>query len=179
MEIFVIWFVISITLCQCIYVYLHKNKLEKMLVKEQQLSDFSSARMKLMHMVASGEISIDSSFFKYVYSATSYSIRALFFYEDKAKALDNINILKTSIPHLLNENIDKELLELNNEQKEIFCQVTANVLLMYLDYHVIEKLLFSAARKNLAKYVQKNKSVSEIIEYPEKLYNYSAMPLAA
>lgn len=179
MESFIVWLVIIITLGQCLYVYLHSNKLAKMLINEQQLSDFSSARMKLIHMVASGEISVNSSFFKYIYSATSYSIRALFFYEDKAKALNNINILKESIPHLLNENIDKELLELNNEQKEIFCQVTANVLFMYLDYHVIEKFLFTAARKNLSKIFQKNKSFSEIIEYPEKLYTYSAIPIAA
>ena len=144
-----------------------KRKLEK----ERMISEFSEDRMKLIKMVNAGEINPHSSFFKYIFSSTSFSIRALFFYENKEEALKHISVLKEISPHILNDSIKDEIQDLNYEQKQLFVRVTLNVLTLYLDFHLIELILFNLMKTNSKK--KKKKKVARQIEYPQKLYNYS------
>lgn len=147
-----------------------ENYLKQRLEKEIMISEFSEDRMKLIKMVNSGEINPHSSFFKYIFRSTSFSIRALFFYENKVEALKHISVLKEISPHILNENMKNEIHELNYEQRQLFVRVTLNVLKLYLNFHVLEHILFEIIKKTSK---SKIRFSTNRVEYPQKLYDYS------
>ena len=117
------------------------------------ISFFSKTRMDVIKMIHIGEIDVNSCYFKYILSATSYSIRALYYYNSKNKALENIAILKEMSPYLLDTKLVEEFRTLNNEQKRIFFETISAVMKIYLDSHYLEKLLFKLCYKKAANYV--------------------------
>ena len=81
-----------LTAVYCFIEYLDNRYYKETFEVERNISFFSKMRMDLIKMVHLGEIEVNSYYFKYMYSASSYSIRALYFYKTKSKALENINI---------------------------------------------------------------------------------------
>ena len=126
---------------------------------------------------------IQRYYFKYMYSASSYSIRALYFYKTKSKALENINILKNMSPYLLNNNFAEELKTLNNEQKRLFYETITRVLMIYLSTHYIEKLIFKICFQQTVKWFKNldaakwfqfvSKETRSGVDYSRQLQNFS------
>lgn len=145
-----------------------ENKIYKDELKNEKLiSYFSWARMTLMKMVELGEIEADSIFFKYILSATSYSVRGLYLYPSKTKTLDNVNILKFTADYCLNPNLKEEFKNLNFQQKKMLIDTTSNVLQMYFDTHYIEKFIFKVFCKKIKNFTLSiPKRISKLI--PEK-----------
>ncbi len=131
--------------------YKEKQYYKEALEVEKMISFFSKIRMDVIKMVHLGEIKANSCYFKYILSATSYSIRALYFYKSKNKALENIAILKEMSLYFLDKNLINEFKDLNNEQKKIFFDTISTVLKIYLDSHYLEKLIFKLCYQKAAK----------------------------
>lgn len=148
----------------CIINYLDKRYYKEALEVEKLISFFSKTRMDLIRMVHLGEIDANSCYFKYILSATSYSIRALYFYKSKNKALENIAILKEMSPYLLDEKILEELKDLNNEQRRMFVETISMVLKIYWESHYIEKLLFKICYQKATKLI-KNINPATLLKY--------------
>lgn len=115
---------------------------KEIITVEKSIAFFSKTRMDATKMIFIGELKPDSCFFKYIYSATSLSIRALYYHKTRNKALENINVLKEMSSYLLEEKLFDEFKDLTYEQKRLFLSTIAAVLNMYWDTHYVEKLLF-------------------------------------
>lgn len=122
---------------------------KKDLKKEKLIADFSCYRMQLIKMLYMEEITADSNYFKFMLVATSYSIRTLYFYQNRNKGLDRTKILDNILPILLSEKTIKEFKELNSEQKELFVKAIINLFSLYSEEKYIEKLMFKLYLKNL------------------------------
>lgn len=173
----------------CLVVVIHiieykENQYYKEAIEvEKLIAFFSKTRMDVIKMVHLGEIKADSCYFKYILSATSYSIRALYFYKSKKQALENIAILKEMSPYLLDKQLIDEFKDLNNEQKQIFVNTISTVLKIYWDSHYVEKLLFKLCYQKATKLI-KNVNLSKLrkfipqstqsgVDYSKKLNDFS------
>ncbi len=149
-------FILLVCLSAIIFIIEYKdNKYYKDAIEvEKMISFFSKTRMNVIRMVHLGEIEADSCYFKYILSATSYSIRALYYYKSKNKALENIAILKEMSPYLLDAKLVSELKNLNYEQKRIFFDTIKIVLKIYLDAHYFENFLFKLCYQQATAYLK-------------------------
>ena len=139
-------FILLVCLSAIIFIIEYKdNKYYKDAIEvEKMISFFSKTRMNVIRMVHLGEIEADSCYFKYILSATSYSIRAL----------ENIAILKEMSPYLLDAKLVSELKNLNYEQKRIFFDTIKIVLKIYLDAHYFENFLFKLCYQQATAYLK-------------------------
>lgn len=178
-------FILLVCLAVVIYMleYNEKRYYKEAIEVEKMISFFSKTRMDVIKMIHLGEINVNSCYFKYILSATSYSIRALYYYKSKNKALENIAILKEMSPYLLDKNLIDEFRTLNNEQKRIFFETISAVMKIYLDSHYLEKFLFKLCYKKAANYVMSinfshimkliPQSTQSGVDYTKKLNEFS------
>lgn len=134
--------------------YREKHYYKEAIEVEKMISFFSKIRMDVIKMVHLGEVKADSCYFKYILSATSYSIRALYYYKSKNEALENIAILKEMSPYFLDEKLIDEFKDLNNEQKKIFFDTISTVLKIYWDSHYVEKFIFKLCYQKATKCIK-------------------------
>ena len=171
-----ILFVILATLIMFDFIYSRQKKdfYKKSLRAQEIITRMAATRSKLIQMVYLGEIDPNNSlYFRYIYTISSYTIRALYKYGLRSQALENINILGSVLTIcLVKGNIKRELDDLNYEQKRIFNTVTYDLITFYIDSNYALKFLFKITNKFI------NKQFNQLIKIFEVVLNKLKLPFA-
>ena len=137
-----ILFLIILLLSFVIYKNMDNNYYKRDLYNETLIANSAKRRFKLIAMVNAKEIKPESYYFRYILMANSYIIRAMYFYKNKTMALDKVQILNKTSYYLISDTMVQEFKELNSEQQQMFINTIQDVLMIYLQEHYIEKIIF-------------------------------------
>ena len=159
-----------ITMSLCIYEYKLHRYYKKRMEDEKLISYFSQARMQLMKMVYTGEISSKTTFFNIIIRATSYSIRALYLYNNKSNFKIHYNAIKEIMPYIVDSSMKKEFEFLTVEQKELFVNTIIRMLELHIRDNILEKLLFKLYLADIKEKMNsvRLKTISKIISTSEE-----------
>jgi len=129
--------------------YNHKRSIERKLLQQAYVNKMAKIKYRLIELASVGEVNPNSAYFKFMYTATRYLIRGLWVH-GLTKEVSNLDIIKKSLfdycPHGedgCNQGcLFDELKFLNNEQTDMFCDVSLVVLSVYKNSSLINLLTF-------------------------------------
>lgn len=121
---------------------LHRYYRKKM-EDEKLISYFSQARMQLMKMLYTGEISHRTAYFNILMRATSYSIRAIYLYNNKEQLKVNIKAIESMIPYIVDKKMKNEFESLTVEQKELFVNTILRMIQLHIKDDFFAKAIFN------------------------------------